>query len=112
MLAGAADDAWKQRIPESLQPYLHLLPDWQNMAQPLLCNALTPLVASFADPHVLNKSNLSVTEVILPGASGTDEPFFRMKTEYTFTLPVPFIHKQIKLKSAAKERAWIGDSSE
>jgi hypothetical protein len=109
-LASAADDAWKQRIPESLQPYLQLLPDWQNLAQPLLCKALTPLVGSFADQRVLKKSNLVVTQVILPGTGHTDEPFFGIEVEYVFTLPVPFVHKQIKLKSAAMERAWIGDS--
>jgi hypothetical protein len=110
-LVGAADDAWKQRIPESLQPYLNLLPEWKNLAQPLLCTALTPIVGSFADSRVLKLNKLVVTRAVLPGVDRTEEPFFGIEAEYVLTLPIPFIHKQIKLKSAAKERAWIGDTS-
>jgi hypothetical protein len=110
-LAGAAGEKWQQKIPDSLQSFLGLLPQWQDMAQPLLCSTLTPLVAVFADSKVLKKDKLTVTKATVPEVGHAEEPYFGIEAEYTFMLPVPFVHKEIRLKSSAKERVWIGDSS-
>ena len=110
-LAGTFDDKWKESIPESLRPFVSLLPHWQDLAQPLLCSALTPVVGTFADTQGLKKNNITVTKVALPESQSAGEPYFGIETEYVLLLPVPFMHKEIRLRSAAKERAWVGDSS-
>ncbi|MFD2612173.1 hypothetical protein [Paenibacillus gansuensis] len=57
----------------------------------------------------LDATKLSLKEVILPVPGSREHAFVGITAEYTYTLPVPFIHKTVTLREQSYERAWVGN---
>lgn len=111
-------------VPETLLPLVEIIRQLQDEAQesgreavmdfeeslwePLICQAMTPLVIKYADSSKLDTKSLKVTSVILPDLNNKNDAFLGIEASYTFKLPLPFFHKEIRLVKRAYERVWVG----
>jgi hypothetical protein len=76
----------------------------------LLNKAFTPVLLYYADKKVLqvSENNLRVVKVTLPDLTDRSAAYFGLEAEYTLRLPLPFLHKVMRLKKKAYERVWVG----
>ncbi|MFC5401507.1 TadE family protein [Cohnella soli] len=68
------------------------------------------LVKTFVDEDVLDLSRIHITNVGLPDEQNVSDGYVTIEAEYILPMKVPFLGRQLNLRSSARERAWIGGS--
>lgn len=117
-------DDYSAFIPDSLLPLVQTVQQWQDEVEkqgeeqvqkleeqvwdPMLNSAFTPLVVMYADHDTLDVKSLKVTKVTLPNLKNKDKAYFGVEATYTMRLPIPFFRKNIQLTKRAYERVWVG----
>lgn len=79
-----------------------------RLTQPLLCKAFEPLLNHYANDTLLDKKQLTVESVRLPGLEEDSNAYVAIEASYKVHLPVPFLRKTIVLHKKSVERAWVG----
>ncbi|MFC5470342.1 TadE/TadG family type IV pilus assembly protein [Cohnella suwonensis] len=72
--------------------------------------AFGELLKPFVDDDVIDPSRIRVTNVELPDEQDPSAGYVTIEAEYDLPMKVPFLGRQLKLRSSARERAWIGGS--
>jgi hypothetical protein len=101
---------WEKKQRELLEA------NGQDLSQPLLDRtfnplvnqAFTKLVLTFANNEVLQPNHLKVVDVQLPNISLSSEAFIAIEAQYDIQLAIPFFHRTLALRKRAVERIWIG----
>jgi hypothetical protein len=82
----------------------------EGVYNPLLNNAMTPMVNLYANKTRLKPEQLKVTKVILPDLDHKENAFIGIEAQYEVHLAVPFFRKIIIIRKHAYEHAWVGGS--
>jgi hypothetical protein len=97
-LRSALEDAADDRLEEVKQ----------TAARTIAKEAVTPILASFADTSILKRDRLQVTAVDWPVPDDPERAWVGIEATYEMKLALPFVTHTIVLKKKAFERCWIG----
>jgi hypothetical protein len=75
---------------------------------PLVNQAFTKLVLTFADNQVIQPDHLKVVYVQFPNLALPSEAYIAIEAQYDIQLAIPFFHRTLALRKRAVERLWIG----
>lgn len=76
--------------------------------EPLVNAGFKEAVLHYADTNVLDEAQLRVVHVDVPRLHEAGDKFIGIEAEYVVKLPIPFVHKTVKLRKKAYERLWTG----
>jgi Flp pilus assembly protein TadG len=79
-----------------------------EVIQPRINAAFTPIVYAFSDGASMKKDKLKVISVTFPSLESGGEAYFGIEAQFEFHMIMPFISKNLILKKRAYERAWLG----
>lgn len=104
---------WERMHRQELEDMTHAQTDEakqkiKDTYKPLLNEAVTPIVALYANKSRLKTDRLKVTDVILLDLNGKKDVFIGIEAQYEVPLIIPFFHKVMVVRKKAMERAWIG----
>jgi hypothetical protein len=80
----------------------------QAAASTIAKEAVTPILAGFADTSILKRNRLRVTAVDWPVPDDPERAWIGIEATYEMKLALPFVTHAIVLKKKAFERCWIG----
>lgn len=93
-------DGWAEALSQG---------DWSPEAEAAKL-PLRQLAAQLADQRMLDEERLRITGVDLPLNGNRADAFLTIKAEYRLPVRVPWTGQALTIRSAAKERAWVGGS--
>ena len=107
---------YEQWIPEPVLEVLESEINIRTNAETIITQAvqeqlnklLTKIVALYMNPYVLSPKHLKVVDVVLPNLISKQQMYVKITAEYVVKLPLPFIHKEIRITKTALQRAWLG----
>ncbi|WP_025026477.1 TadE/TadG family type IV pilus assembly protein [Caldalkalibacillus mannanilyticus] len=100
---------YESLFPEPIHLYTQKRDQMIGHVNEAVYSAFKPAVVAFADESIIDPERLRVTGITAPNLRTKDRLYFGIEIEYTFTFPVPFIEKDVKIKKKAMERVWIGN---
>ncbi|KIL40219.1 hypothetical protein SD70_15205 [Gordoniibacillus kamchatkensis] len=81
----------------------------QQVSRTVAREAVTPILASFADTSILKRERLQVTDVDWPVPDDPEQAWIGIEAAYEMRLALPFFTRTVVLKKKALERCWIGN---